>query len=133
MAVEVAPQQSGTVRDQVVDAFVAAWNTSDETERRRLLEQCRADDGVLLNPSREDKGRAEMASAIASMIANWPSGYQVQINPVQEHHGWLCYSWKIFRADGSTYQEGIHVAERGQDDRIRKMITFGLPNSVGGM
>jgi len=59
MAVEVAPQQTGTIGDQVVDAFVAAWNTPDENARWRLLEQCWADDGTLLNRSREDKGRVE--------------------------------------------------------------------------
>jgi|GEM_PF-1611234 hypothetical protein len=132
MAVEVAPQQTGTIGDQVVDAFVAAWNTPDENARWRLLEQCWADDGTLLNRSREDKGRVEVASAITSILASWPSGSHVTINPVQEHHGWLCYSFQIFRADGSTYAEGIHVAERDQDGRIRKLINFSLPNSVGG-
>ena len=132
MAVEVAPQLSGTVGDQVVDAFVAAWNTPDENERWRLLEQCWADDGILLNSSHERKGRVEVASAITSFLASWPSGSHVQINPVQEHHGWLCYSFKIFRGDGSTYAEGVHVAERDLDGQIRKLIGFRLPSSVGG-
>ena len=132
MAVESTPRQSGTAPDQVVDAFVAAWNTSDETARWRLLEQCWTDDGILFNRSIEVKSCAELASTIKSILASWPTGSHVQISPVQEHHGWLCYSFKIFRSDGSTYAEGIHVAERDQDGRIRKLINFSLPNSVGG-
>lgn len=131
MAVE-APQQSGTVQDKVIEAFVAAWNTPDENARWRLLERCWADDGILFNRSIEVKGRAELASAITSILASWPTGSHVQISPVQEHHGWLCYSFKIFRSDGSTYAEGIHVAERDRDGLIRKLINFSLPNSVVG-
>ena len=133
MAVEVAPQQSGAAQDQVVDAFVAAWNTADETERRRLLEQCWADNGVFVHPSGLFEGREVVLKTIARMSGTWPAGAKARISRVEEHGGWLYYSWEIMRSDRSINPVGIHVAELAADGRLQKLINFDGPvPAVGG-
>lgn len=132
MAVE-AMRHDGAERDQTVEAFVAVWNTRDEAERRRLLEQCWAEDGVFIHASGQSEGREAMLSTITRMVGTWPTGSQVRISRVEEHHDWLYYRWEILRADRSVHGTGIHVAERAGDGRIRKLINFqGSPPLVGG-
>ena len=130
MAVGVE-QQSGTVQDQVIGAFVAAWNTRDEAERRRLLERCWAEDGVFIHSSGEFAGRKAQESNIRSSVEQWPDGAHVEISPVEEHHRWLEYTWRILRPDGSLFAAGMHVAKRAADGRLQKVINFPIPR-VGG-
>ena len=133
MAVASTPQQSDTARDKVVEAFVAAWNTTDEAERRRLLEQCWADDGAFIHSSGLFEGREVVLNTIARMSGTWPVGTQVRISRVEEHNGWLYYAWEILNRDGSLFAPGRHVAERAADGRLQKLINFeGPAPEVGG-
>ncbi len=131
MAVGVE-QQSGMVQDQVIVAFVAAWNTRDEAERRRLLERCWAEDGVFIHPSGQFEGREMVLDTMARMSGSWPDGAQVRISRVVECGGWLYYCWEILRANRSVHAAGVHVAERSGDGRLRKLINFAGPPPLVG-
>lgn len=113
----------------VIDAFVAAWNVTDEADCSRLLEQCWADDGTLINHTAQQTGRAEVAAYIRHVTPQWEGG-RVRISSVDEHHGWLRYTWKVVRPDGSAVGEGMHVAERAPDGRLRRVIGFPSPAPV---
>jgi hypothetical protein len=129
MAVGVE-QQSSTEQDPVVQAFVAAWNTRDEAERDRLLEKSWADDGIFIHTSGQFEGRDVVLKTMARMSGSWPTGSRVSISRVEEHHGWLFYSWEIVRTDRTSHAVGIHVAERAADGRLRKLINFAGPPPV---
>ncbi len=107
--------------------FVRAWLTDDAAERRRSLEQCWADDGVFIQRNSVAEGRDALAETIEQGIRNWPTGATIPTSDVEEHHNWLRYRWKIVGGDGAVYAEGLHVAERGDDGRVKMMITFNGP------
>lgn len=109
----------------VIEAFVAAWNVADEDEadRRRLLEQCWADDGLFIAPGARSANRDELAALMQRVTPRWAGG-RARISSVDEHDGWLRYTWKIVRPDGSLVGEGLHVAERAPDGRLQRMIAF---------
>ncbi len=55
----------------------------------------------------------------SSMVRSWPAGATIPTSDVEEHHNWLRYRWKIVGGDGAVVSEGLHVAERGEDGRVR--------------
>jgi len=125
-------QNTGTTRDRMVDAFVGAWNTTDETERGRLLEQCWAEDGIFSLPTDQARGREALAALIGNAKAQWKGGH-VRVGAVDEHPYGLRYAWTIFHPDGSIRATGMHIAERSGDGRLQKMIAFYGPcPDVGG-
>ena len=126
MAVEAARQQRDAARDQVVNAFVAAWNSSDEAERWRLLEQCWSADGVFLHPSGVYDGREALAAyhvGPRTLAKREPRANQsrrgasrlVALQLGDPPTGWL------------PFGRGRHVAERAPDGLLRQMITFSIP------
>lgn len=116
-----------------IQAFVEAWNVDTTEERRRLVEQSWATDGVLLSPpDRVIRGQDELMREIDDFVRQWEGG-KVRISEVNTNAapGHFLYAWAIFRPDNSIYGRGIHVGERGDDGRIRRIVNFlGEPPAV---
>ena len=113
-----------TVIPDIIAALDAAWNETDPSERRRLLEVSLADDAVLVEPRGSFTGREAIVARIAGFQERFP-GARVEITSgVDEHHGLLRYAWSITSADGATLLEGIDVAERASDGRLQRVVMF---------
>lgn len=48
---------------------------------------------------------------------------------IDEHNGFARYAWAISAADGASILEGIDLVERGEDDRLRRVVMFFGPLS----
>jgi SnoaL-like domain len=108
----------------VVATYVAAWNAADPTERRRLVEDSLAEDGVLIEPRGSFEGREAVLERIGGFPERLPGGRVLVTSGVDEHHGFARYAWTVLRADGSTFHDGIDFAEVGGDGRLRRVIMF---------
>ena len=53
--------------EEVVAAYMAAWNEADEGKRRRLLERAWADDGAYTDPQSDVAGREALVALIGGM------------------------------------------------------------------
>jgi hypothetical protein len=107
----------------IVDAYGAAWNEPDEDERRRLLEQAWADDGVLVDPERTIVGRDALVELIGTFQEQQPWARMEFTSKPEEQRGSLRITWALVR-DGTAVEEGVDFGELAEDGRLRKIVTF---------
>jgi hypothetical protein len=112
------------VLDAVLAAYDAAWNESDAAERARLLARCLTDDAELVDPSGRFQGRQAVNERITGFSDRFPGARVTITSGIDEHHGFARYAWTIGAADGDAILEGIDVVERGQDNRLQRVVMF---------
>lgn len=110
--------------DAVLAAYDAAWNESDAAERARLLARCLTDDAELVDPSGRFQGRRAVNERITGFSDRSPGARVTITSGIDEHHGFARYAWTISAADGDAILEGIDIVERGEDDRLRRVVMF---------
>jgi hypothetical protein len=101
-----------------------AWNASDETVRRSLLEACWSAEGKYVDPNVELIGREALSQHIAKIQAARPGARLEFMSGVEIHHKCLRFEWRLVRADGSHGPTSIDFGEAGVDDRPIKIIGF---------
>ena len=111
--------------DDVLRAYDAAWNESDQEARSQLLERSLTEDAELIDPTTgRFKGRDAINERIAGFSARFPGARLTLTSSVDEHNGFARYAWAINAADGSLILEGIDVVERDDDNRLRRVVMF---------
>lgn len=110
--------------NEVVTAYSAAWNETDEAARRKLLDHGWADDGVYCDPTATVNGRDALVAHIAGFHQQFPGAHIDQASGVDEHDGWLRFAWTMLGPDGATIMDGIDVGELGPDGRLRRIVGF---------
>ena len=109
---------------QIAEAYGAAWNETNESKRRALLEQSWADGGVYTDPQSHVEGREALLALIAGFQQQAPGARIVATSGVDSHHGKLRFTWKMAGADGTTIIEGIDFGELAPDGRIQRIVGF---------
>jgi SnoaL-like domain len=114
-------------------AYDAAWNESNVAERARLLARSLTDDAELVEPSGRFRGRQAVDERIAGFSERFPGARVTITSGIDEHHGFARYAWSIGAADGEAILEGIDIVERGEDNRLRRVVMFfgPLPQATG--
>jgi SnoaL-like domain len=110
--------------NEVVTAYGAAWNETDEAARRKLLDHAWADDGVYCDPTAIVNGRDALVAHIAGFHQQFPGARIDQASGVDAHDGWLRFAWTMLAADGATIMDGFDVGELGPDRRLRRIVGF---------
>ena len=110
--------------NEVVAAYGASWNETDEAARRKLLEQGWADDGVYCDPTATVGGRDALVEHIGGFHQMFPGARIDQTSGVDEHDGWLRFAWTMVGADGATIMDGFDAGELGPDGRLRRIVGF---------
>ena len=110
--------------DGVLLAYDAAWNESDAAERARLLARSLTDNAELVDPSGRFQGRRAVNERIGAFSDRFPGARVTITSGIDEHHGFARYGWTISAADGSAILEGIDFVERGEDNRLRRVVMF---------
>ena len=121
------------VLDDVLRAFDAAWNEPDPVRRTRMLTRSLTPDAELVDPSGRFEGREAIEKRIAGFSERFPGARVTIISGVDEHNGFARYGWVISAADGTTILDGIDVIERGEDNRLKRVVMFfgPLPKARG--
>lgn len=110
--------------DPIIRMYDEAWNTSDVSERRRLVEEALVEDCELVEPRGRFAGRDTIVDRISGFTDRFP-GARVDItSKVDEHNGFGRYAWKIVDGHGSEVLRGIDVVERAPDGRLRRIVMF---------
>src|SRR5207249_6481678 len=60
--------------NEIVHAYMAAWNEQDEGKRRQLLEKAWADNGRYTDPMADAAGREALAALISQFHKQMPGG-----------------------------------------------------------
>jgi hypothetical protein len=109
--------------EEIVAAYGAAWNETDEARRLALLDRSWADDGTYCDPTAVVSGRAALAAHIAGFHQRMP-GHTIDLTSgVDEHDDMFRFAWAM-RKDGETALEGVDFGELAPDGRIRRIVGF---------
>ena len=119
--------QSGAAVDNVIADYFAAWNEQDPDQRRSTLERCLTDDAVLVDPTGRWQGVAGLAERIGRYQSAAPNTEVVIASGVDTHNDLVRYAWKIVDQHGADVIEGIDVAERVDDGRLKRILMFHGP------
>jgi len=109
---------------ETVEAYLAAWNETDEGKRRPLIDKCWADSGTYTDPMADIAGREPLAALISQFHQQMPGGRIALASGIDEHHGRLRFAWKLVLADGSARLEGIDVGQLAPDGRLQSIVGF---------
>lgn len=110
----------GGVED-IVDAYVDAWNAVAPDERQRLLDHAVTDDFVFSGPTGQFKGRVAVGAFIADMQARMPSTEVVRCGPATVAASFVEFGWEIRTAAGVRLLGGADWAEVGGDGRLSRV------------
>lgn len=113
---------------EAVAAYVAAWNETDETARRALLDKSWSANGVYEDPlGVVEPGRAALSRHIAQFHARYPGAKLAAIGDLDHHHGKIYFAWRLIAADGSAALDGRDFGELDADGRISRIVGFFTP------
>jgi hypothetical protein len=110
--------------DQALESYFAAWNEQDAEARRRLLERSLTSDVELVDPTGLARGIREVGERIGRYHASAPGTEVVPGSGLDAHHDVVRYAWKIVDEGGSEVMEGLDVATRAEDGRLRRIVMF---------
>jgi len=107
---------------ETVEAYIAAWNETDEAKRRALIDKCWAENGTYTDPMADVSGRDALATLIVGFQAQMPGATIEITSGIDEHHGRIRFGWKL--ADGSQPMEGIDVGQVTADGQLASIVGF---------
>ena len=110
--------------DDVVTTYFAAWNEPDPERRGAILQRSLADDAELLDPTGRWQGIDGFVERIGNYQTAAPETKVVPASGIDAHNDVVRYAWTIIDAAGQEIIEGIDVAERAADGRLRRILMF---------
>ncbi len=110
--------------EQVVLAYVAAWNETDEGKRRTLLETSWTQDGIYTDPTGQVSGREAMVQHLGRLLQQFAGHRVLLTSGLDEHHGLLQFTWVRVGPDGKSIRNGIDFGELATDGRLLRITGF---------
>ena len=105
-------------------AYLASWNETDPTERRRLLEQHWAQDVRYVDPLMEATGRDGIEAAIAGVQQQFPGFVFSPHGIADAHHNQLRFGWALGPAGVEPPVVGFDVVVTDEQGRISSVLGF---------
>lgn len=105
-----------------VEAYLAAWNETDESKRMQILEKCWDDSGAYSDPLSDVSGREALSALIAGTQARMPGASLSLASGIDEHHGRIRFGWKL--NGGPQEMGGIDVGVLSGDGRFESIVGF---------
>lgn len=109
---------------RAIDLYCAVWNEPEEPRRRELLNSVWSAGATYTDPTVFASGAEELLSHIGSVRARRPGATLSRTTPLDEHHGYVRFEWRVTQGDGLLLREGIDVAQISDSGRIRSMLGF---------
>ena len=113
--------------DRVLVDYFAAWNETNASERRELLERSIAEDAELIDPRGRWRGIAGLSERIANYQTAAPGTTVMATSGVDVHNGIEHYACKIIDPSGTKLMEGLHVFERDPPALLQRIVMFHGP------
>jgi hypothetical protein len=109
--------------ERAVDTYVRAWSEPDAAIRAQMLEECFAEDGRIVAPSSQIRGRAALAEFMTRFLAE-PTLLRVRVtSAVDVGETTFRYCSSIERRDG-TSREFLDAGELDASGRIALLLVF---------
>jgi hypothetical protein len=106
-----------------VDTYIRLWSEPDSARRAVMIETCFAADGRLVTGSGVIRGRAELAAAVTSFLAD-PQWRGIRIISAIDAHGTSFRFGALAERQDGTSAESFDAGEIDADGRIAVLLTF---------
>jgi hypothetical protein len=109
----------------IVDKYLAAWNETDATDRRRKIDELWAADGTYTDPLAAASGRDGFDQLIGAAQQQFAGLQFVRGATYDEHHSVVRFTWDLVPAPGAEpVVIGFDVAEVNSDGQISNVYGF---------
>jgi hypothetical protein len=113
-----------------IEAYIAAWNETDEAKIRQLLDKCWADNGTYTDPIADVTGKDALLAAINGFHAQLPGAGIAITSGIDEHHGRVRFGWKV--VNSPQEMAGIDVGTLTADGKLQSILGFWGVNPPAG-
>ena len=110
--------------DSVVERYLAAWNETDPTARRRVIDDLFAAEVRYVDPVAAVDGRDALDGLIGAVQQQFPGLVFSSDGPVDAHHEQGRFTWRLGLPGEEPLVIGFDVAELDEDGRIRRVLGF---------
>lgn len=107
----------------LVQRYLAVWNETDPTARRRLVDEVFAADARYTDPLADVTGRDAFDAVVGAVQAQFP-GFVFTLGPVDTHHHIARFTWELGPAGGESLVVGFDVAAIGEDGLLHSVQGF---------
>lgn len=107
-----------------VNAYMDAWNETDEAARLALLARCWSQRGRYVDPNVDLTGRPALAQHIAKVQASRPGARLEFMSAIDVHHNVVRFLWRLAQADGTFGDVSIDFGEVDEDGRLVLIAGF---------
>lgn len=112
---------------EVVQRYLAAWNTPDAAARRPLVEAAFAPGVRYADPMFAASGHDEVDAMVAGVHTAYAGCRFVATGDVEAYHDRLLWHWSLVRPDGTPVAHGLDVAVVDADGRLTEVTGFFRP------
>ena len=109
---------------EMVERYLAAWNETDASRRRKLVDELWAEDGSYTDPLADAHGRAEIAGLIGAVQQQFPDFVFTLGGPVDAHPEQARFSWHLGPSGAEPVVIGFDVAVLNGGGQIRSVYGF---------
>ena len=110
--------------ERMIDQHLAAYCDADPARRAVAIREIWTADGRLVDPPLEARGHQGIADQAATLLSQFPQHRFERSTPVDAHHGFLRYGWRLLGPDGAKVLEGVDFAEQDVDGRLARVVGF---------
>ncbi|MFJ4666684.1 nuclear transport factor 2 family protein [Kitasatospora purpeofusca] len=108
---------------QLAARYLAAWNETDPTARRKLIDEAWAEDGRYTDPLAAVTGREGVDALIGAAQGQFP-GLVFTLGPVDAHHDIARFTWNLGPAGEEPLVIGFDVLVADAEGRIASVHGF---------
>lgn len=108
----------------VVDAYLAAWNETDEAARTVLVEQSLGADLWYRDGVLEADGRDVFNATLAAVQEAYPGLTMTRTSAIDAHHDVVRFNWALGIPGEAPTFAGVDVAKFDADGRLHRIVGF---------
>ncbi|MFF2630359.1 nuclear transport factor 2 family protein [Kitasatospora griseola] len=109
----------------LAERYLAAWNETDPTARRKLVEDAWTTDGAYTDPLVATRGHDEFDATLAAVQSQFAGLAFRLAGPVDAHHNVARFTWELApQGADEALVIGFDVLTAAEDGRIATVVGF---------
>jgi SnoaL-like protein len=110
--------------ENLTECYLACWNETDPTARRKLIDELWAIDADYVDPMAEAHGRDAIDATIAAVQAQFAGLVFTPVGAADSHHRQTRFQWGLGPAGAEPIIVGFDVAVIDDGGRITTVLGF---------
>jgi hypothetical protein len=113
-----------TTFDSVLEQYLAVWNETDASRRRKAIDDLFAADVRYIDPMAAVTGRDALDGLIGAVQQQFPGLRFTAGGTLDAHHDQARFTWNLGSDPAEPLVVGFDVAELDEEGRIRQVLGF---------